>query len=419
MISIQYYIFTKNPLPMDIEFLVHDIYTGTRPQWKLASNLEEASKAFQLVLAQDRKAAGLDGPELQEPDDDSSGSSTEDEMADVDDDDDAEVDEDEVAASDDEDEEEDDEVGLATAISSNTTTDQEPGKQDDDRQTTSEESVDEAIIVTRQEEEIDPEEDADFEREYAKMMSDSLESRKLDRRPVFDVALPVRSRPREATNSIDQGDGESEAPAPKMAFSVLTKKGNKQQVSLSVICKETRANCDQTRTLELPTDSHFAVAMRSQQQAEREEQQRIKNLVLNYDLRDNDGEEGETRPSCRKCLATTRSNQFSPPGSDSRPITHHHNHRYDKANNKNPGQRVKKLQFEDFEWYENSAHVEQLDSIPRRVHGRRPIERLSKSDLGPVNEDAETHDTMDDFVVAIPHSRPSRCHWHKQTYRTR
>lgn len=54
------------------------------------------------------------------------------------------------------------------------------------------------------------------------------------------------------------------------------------------------ANCNQTRTLELPTDSHFAVAMRSQQQAEREEQQRIKNLVLNYDLRENDGEEGES-----------------------------------------------------------------------------------------------------------------------------
>lgn len=55
------------------------------------------------------------------------------------------------------------------------------------------------------------------------------------------------------------------------------------------------ANIVQTRTLELPTDSHFAVAMRSQQQAEREEQQRIKNLVLNYDLRENDGEEGESR----------------------------------------------------------------------------------------------------------------------------
>lgn len=44
-----------------------------------------------------------------------------------------------------------------------------------------------------------------------------------------------------------------------------------------------------TKQIELPLDSNFAVSMRNQQAAEREEQQRIKNLVLNYDLReDND-----------------------------------------------------------------------------------------------------------------------------------
>lgn len=48
-----------------------------------------------------------------------------------------------------------------------------------------------------------------------------------------------------------------------------------------------------TRSIDLPSDSGFAVAMRTQQEAERAEQQRIKNLVLNYDLTDdqNDGEE--------------------------------------------------------------------------------------------------------------------------------
>lgn len=56
----QYYIFTKAPLPMDIEFIVQDIYSLTRPQWKLATSLEEASKAFQLAIAQDQKNAGLD-----------------------------------------------------------------------------------------------------------------------------------------------------------------------------------------------------------------------------------------------------------------------------------------------------------------------------------------------------------------------
>lgn len=43
----------------------------------------------------------------------------------------------------------------------------------------------------------------------------------------------------------------------------------------------------------LPSDSTFAVAMRNQQQAEKEEQQRIKNLVLNYDLRENEEQEGK------------------------------------------------------------------------------------------------------------------------------
>ena len=49
----------------------------------------------------------------------------------------------------------------------------------------------------------------------------------------------------------------------------------------------------QTRSIDLPSDSGFAVAMRTQQEAERAEQQRIKNLVLNYDLMDDDSHDGE------------------------------------------------------------------------------------------------------------------------------
>ena len=45
---------------MDIEFIVQDTFSLTRPQWKLATNLEEASKAFQLAITQDQKNAGLD-----------------------------------------------------------------------------------------------------------------------------------------------------------------------------------------------------------------------------------------------------------------------------------------------------------------------------------------------------------------------
>lgn len=52
----------------------------------------------------------------------------------------------------------------------------------------------------------------------------------------------------------------------------------------------------QTRTVELPSDSTFAVAMKNQQQAEREEQQRIKNLVLNYDLQQSEDPEASKFP---------------------------------------------------------------------------------------------------------------------------
>ena len=54
------------------------------------------------------------------------------------------------------------------------------------------------------------------------------------------------------------------------------------------------AEYEQTRDIDLPADSSFAVAMRNQQQAEKLEQKRIKNIVLNLDLRDdNESTDGE------------------------------------------------------------------------------------------------------------------------------
>ena len=87
-------------------------------------------------------------------------------------------------------------------------------------------------MVTRQEEAVDPEDEADFEREYAKMMAESLESRKFERRQLFDVPLPVRGKTREQS-TIVAGESGPEAPVEPnstMAFSLLTKRGNRQQV---------------------------------------------------------------------------------------------------------------------------------------------------------------------------------------------
>ena len=93
--------------------------------------------------------------------------------------------------------------------------------------------------MTRQEEEEDPEALADFDRELAKMMSDGLDSRKFERKPVFDVPLPIRKTHKETANAEDDS-GEEASPPPHsntIAFSLMTRKGGKQQVSRTSHCE--------------------------------------------------------------------------------------------------------------------------------------------------------------------------------------
>ena len=221
---------------MDIEFIVQDVFALTRPQWKLASNLEEASRAFQLAMAQDQKTAGID--RAVEPEDADSDGLSEDGIGMGD----AEADV-EVGAGDAEAEEEsesEDEVVDVSSLKDNASPpDLLMSKQADSigeaaTSAPGSESEEEAIVVTRQEEEVDPEDEADFEREYAKMMAESLESRKHERKATFDVPLPMRRK--EAIFSsdswVDESASSNTAPSGTMAFSLLTKRGNRQQVSL-------------------------------------------------------------------------------------------------------------------------------------------------------------------------------------------
>lgn len=103
----------------------------------------------------------------------------------------------------------------------------------------------------------------------------------------------------------------------------------------------------QTRTVALPSDSQFAIAMKTQQQAEKEEQQRIKNLVLNYDLRENEDLDGEAHPAPLQPNTNIHSNSL---GNDK--ATHHHNRAENRSVKERGGQRVRKLQFSDVDWYD-------------------------------------------------------------------
>ena len=62
---------------MDIDFIVQDTFSLTRPQWKLAADLEEAGRAFAALVKQNYKLQEQERPiEAEEPDD---GVSSEDE----------------------------------------------------------------------------------------------------------------------------------------------------------------------------------------------------------------------------------------------------------------------------------------------------------------------------------------------------
>ncbi|KAI9737821.1 MAG: hypothetical protein M1834_009190 [Cirrosporium novae-zelandiae] len=308
----QYYLFTKDTLPMDIEFIIQDTFALTRPDWKLATNLEDAARAFSEAVAQNYKTQGPD--KAAEP----------------------EEAEDEISSNDGAD---DDDIKVPDMEEGQSSNEDAEVPDNDVAEHSESSSEEEQIIVTRPEEEHDPEADAEFEREYEKMMAESLESRKFERKPIFDVPLPMRRATREPSITGEDVPSNGTNSTNTMAFSLMTKRGNKQQ----------------TRTIELPSNSQFAVAMRTQQQAEREEQQRIKNLVLNYDLRDdNDQDDGDSNnfhyfinpnPNTKGSKGLERHNA-------SQPIYPHAHPKAEKTGPNRGGYRARKLQLSDVDWYD-------------------------------------------------------------------
>lgn len=83
----------------------------------------------------------------------------------------------------------------------------------------------------RQKDDRDPEVDADFDRELAKLMSDSMDSRKFERKALFDVPLPMRRTQRDVV-PFEEPTEAPVAPPSVVKFSLLTKRGNRQQVVL-------------------------------------------------------------------------------------------------------------------------------------------------------------------------------------------
>lgn len=89
--------------------------------------------------------------------------------------------------------------------------------------------------------------------------------------------------------------------------------------------------------------------MKTTQQAAKEEQQRIKNLVLTYDLRESEEQESEDRMP----PLPVNQNIYSNKSGNEKP-SYHHNRAERQAKDKG-GQRVRKLQLSDVvDWYGTS-----------------------------------------------------------------
>jgi regulator of nonsense transcripts 2 len=92
--------------------------------------------------------------------------------------------------------------------------------------------------------------------------------------------------------------------------------------------------------------------MKSQQQADREEQQRIKNLVLNYDLsNDNEQNDGEDNPSSFQDQRNLnwKTHAKTCKGFEKRT---QRDVKMDKSSSNRTGFRARRLQLSDVDWYD-------------------------------------------------------------------
>ncbi|KAJ7045615.1 transcription factor [Mycena alexandri] len=241
LVFFQYYVHCKEAIPMDVDFMLSDSLEAVRPKLEMPKTLEEAANAVDEMLN-----SAFQNSDLLEG---SNGSGDE------------SGDEDERHQETEREEDEDEEAP------------ESPVKERAP-------SPDELVVLSASnslQDNLGPSEEAEaeFAKELAKMVTDSsAESRKVDKKTalaLWDAAvLPPgtrKKRPDEADDelSASQGDGQN-----VMNFTVITKRGNKQQ----------------TRQIAVPSASALAVHTRSAQQQDRVEQQHLKRLVLDYEQRE-------------------------------------------------------------------------------------------------------------------------------------
>ncbi|KAI5477244.1 regulator of nonsense transcripts 2 [Pseudohyphozyma bogoriensis] len=230
LVFFQMYALSKGTLPMDVDFMYSDTFEQLRPSLVLFKTFGEAVQAVDEMMA----AVAKNGPIEDEPEE-------------------AEGVEEERRGE----EEEAAEEGEAAS------SDESGEEIEEDIESEPEESTrgKDPNAMTQEEED-------DFSRELAKMMVNAGESRKApERKPaILDVGVPFVKRVKRA----EMEDDEVEAAGAGMKFTLLTKKGNKQQ----------------TFSMEIPKESSIAIHTLEKRAQAKVEQQELKRRVLDYEERE-------------------------------------------------------------------------------------------------------------------------------------
>lgn len=243
----QMYVLSKDPLPMDVEFMLYDSLEAVRPKLVMFKTFEEAVLTVDEMFTVAFQTAGLVAGE--DSGEDSGGEGP------------------------------------------------KRGREDEEETEETLSPVDErtpspeAVLLRGSQESMGPsaEADAEFEKELAKMMTDtSTESRRVDRKTALalwdSAALPTGLKKKRADDFDEDGDTAASTDEPVMNFTFVTKRGKQQQ----------------TRKIPVPAESALAVQTRTAQMQDRVEQQQLKRLVLNYEQREEAEElkalEAQSRP---------------------------------------------------------------------------------------------------------------------------
>lgn len=169
------YVLSKEKPPMDVDFMITDTLEQLRPQLNIVSSYEEANEAVdRMLLEQLKSVQGADGKLQEDGFEDSEASES---------------------SSDEEDEEN------ALINNNNNEDDEEINSDNNNNETASGGDEDDVVVLKNKKDQLSREDEEDFEREFSKMMSDSVESRKFEKKAaMLDVPIPMNLRGSQGMN---------------------------------------------------------------------------------------------------------------------------------------------------------------------------------------------------------------------------